>query len=183
MASETLSDTKPDEFLPLREEDHIWGCKDASLIFMEFGDYECPGCAEAYSAIRRIEEENADELCFVFRHYAYAGIHPHAEVAAQAAEAAGAQGKFWEMHDLLFENQQALVAQNEGVVLYIELPASVELVVSHTDPGLQGDRSTGGTKPATLETGAEIQVPLFLNTGDRIKVDTRDGRYLGRVNS
>jgi protein-disulfide isomerase len=108
MASETLSDTKPDEFLPLREEDHIWGCKDASLIFMEFGDYECPGCAEAYSAIRRIEEENADELCFVFRHYAYAGIHPHAELAAQAAEAAGAQGKFWEMHDSLFENQQAL---------------------------------------------------------------------------
>jgi len=85
--------------------------------------------------------------------------------------------------DFLLENQQALVAQNEGVVLYIELPASVELVVSHTDPGLQGDRSTGGTKPATLETGAEIQVPLFLNTGDKIKVDTRDGRYLGRVAS
>ena len=76
-----------------------------------------------------------------------------------------------------------MVAQNDGVVLYVELPASVELVVSHTDPGLQGDRSTGGTKPATLETGAEINVPLFLNTGDKIKVDTRDGRYLGRVNS
>ncbi len=83
----------------------------------------------------------------------------------------------------LLENQQALVATNEGVVLYVELPASVELIVSHTDPGLQGDRSTGGTKPATLETGAEIAVPLFLNTGDKIKVDTRDGRYLGRVNA
>jgi len=83
----------------------------------------------------------------------------------------------------LLENQEAMVAQNEGAVLYIELPASVELVVSHTEPGLQGDRSTGGTKPATLETGAEINVPLFLNTGDKIKVDTRDGRYLGRVNS
>ena len=83
----------------------------------------------------------------------------------------------------LLENQQALVATNEGVVLYVELPASVELVVTHTDPGLQGDRSTGGTKPATLETGAEIAVPLFLNTGDKIKVDTRDGRYLGRVNA
>lgn len=82
----------------------------------------------------------------------------------------------------LLENQEAMVATHEGVVLYVELPASVELVVSHTDPGLQGDRSTGGTKPATLETGAEIQVPLFLNTGDKIKVDTRDGRYLGRVN-
>jgi elongation factor P len=85
--------------------------------------------------------------------------------------------------NFLLENQEAMVAQNDGVVLYVELPASVELLVSHTDPGLQGDRSTGGTKPATLETGAEINVPLFLNTGDKIKVDTRDGRYLGRVNS
>jgi elongation factor P len=85
--------------------------------------------------------------------------------------------------DYLLENQEAMVAQNDGAVLYVELPASVELLVSHTDPGLQGDRSTGGTKPATLETGAEINVPLFLNTGDKIKVDTRDGRYLGRVNS
>jgi elongation factor P len=83
--------------------------------------------------------------------------------------------------NFLLENQEAMVATNDGVVLYIELPASVELTISHTDPGLQGDRSTGGTKPARLETGAEIQVPLFLNTGDRIKVDTRDGRYLGRI--
>ncbi|WP_029138788.1 elongation factor P [Nakamurella lactea] len=85
--------------------------------------------------------------------------------------------------NFLLENQEATVAQNNGTVLYVELPASVELLVQHTDPGLQGDRSTGGTKPATLETGAEIAVPLFLNTGDKIKVDTRDGRYLGRVNS
>ncbi len=85
--------------------------------------------------------------------------------------------------DYLLENQVAMVSLHEGVPLYIELPASVELVVSHTDPGLQGDRSTGGTKPATLETGAEVQVPLFLSTGEKIKVDTRDGRYLGRVSS
>jgi elongation factor P len=85
--------------------------------------------------------------------------------------------------DYLLENQEAMVAQHDNVVLFVELPASVELIVSHTDPGLQGDRSTGGTKPAKLETGAEINVPLFLNTGDKIKVDTRDGRYLGRVNS
>ncbi len=84
--------------------------------------------------------------------------------------------------NFLLENQQAMVATHDGAVLFVELPASVELLISHTDPGLQGDRSTGGTKPATLETGAEIAVPLFLNTGDRIKVDTRDGRYLSRVN-
>ncbi len=83
----------------------------------------------------------------------------------------------------MLENQIALVALHEGTPLYVELPTTVELVVSHTDPGLQGDRSTGGTKPATLETGAEINVPLFLNTGDKVKVDTRDGRYLGRVSA
>ena len=83
--------------------------------------------------------------------------------------------------DYLLENMTAMVAMHEGAALYVELPASVELIVAHTDPGLQGDRSTGGTKPATLETGAEIQVPLFLTTGEKIKVDTRDGRYLGRI--
>jgi elongation factor P len=82
----------------------------------------------------------------------------------------------------LLENQTATVAQHEGAPLYVELPASVELVIEQTDPGLQGDRSTGGTKPAILQTGAEIQVPLFLGTGEKIKVDTRDGRYLGRAN-
>jgi elongation factor P len=81
----------------------------------------------------------------------------------------------------LLENQSAMVALHESVPLYIELPTSVELLISHTDPGLQGDRSTGGTKPATLETGAEIQVPLFVTTGEKVKVDTRDGRYLGRI--
>ena len=82
----------------------------------------------------------------------------------------------------LLENQDALVARHDGNVLFIELPASVVLEITYTEPGLQGDRSTGGTKPATVETGAEIQVPLFLETGTKIKVDTRDGSYLGRVN-
>jgi len=85
--------------------------------------------------------------------------------------------------DYLLEGNDATVAMHEGAPLYIELPTSVELVVQYTEPGVQGDRSTGGTKPATLETGAEIQVPLFITTGEKIKVDTRDGGYLGRVNS
>ncbi|WP_199433165.1 elongation factor P [Qaidamihabitans albus] len=85
--------------------------------------------------------------------------------------------------DYLLENSEAQVAMHEGNPLYVELPASVELVIEHTDPGLQGDRSTGGSKPARLETGAEVQVPLFVTTGEKIKVDTRDGRYLGRSSS
>jgi elongation factor P len=82
----------------------------------------------------------------------------------------------------LLENNNATIAMHEGNPLYVELPASVELEITFTEPGLQGDRSSGGTKPATLETGAEIQVPLFVDSGTRVKVDTRDGSYLGRVN-
>ncbi|HRA75578.1 MAG TPA: elongation factor P [Propionicimonas sp.] len=81
----------------------------------------------------------------------------------------------------LLENQVATVALHEGNPLYIELPTSVELEITYTEPGLQGDRSTGGTKPATVETGLQIQVPLFITTGEKVKVDTRDGNYLGRV--
>jgi elongation factor P len=86
-----------------------------------------------------------------------------------------------EASNFLLENQSATVAVHEGTPLYIELPASVELTVEYTEPGLQGDRSSGGTKPARLETGYEIQVPLFITTGEKVKVDTRSGDYLGRV--
>ena len=83
----------------------------------------------------------------------------------------------------LLENQDAIVAVHNELPLYVELPASVELTVEYTEPGLQGDRSTGGTKPAKLETGYTINVPLFLTTGEKVKVDTRTGDYLGRVTS
>ncbi len=85
--------------------------------------------------------------------------------------------------NFMLENTDATVAMHEGTPLYVELPASVELVISYTEPGMQGDRSTGGTKPATLETGAQIQVPLFISTGEKVKVDTRSGDYLGRINN
>jgi len=81
----------------------------------------------------------------------------------------------------MLANTDSVVAMHEGSPLYVELPASVELTITYTEPGLQGDRSSGGTKAATLETGVEIQVPLFINNGETIKVDTRDGSYLGRA--
>jgi len=83
----------------------------------------------------------------------------------------------------LLDNAEAVVAVHDGAPLFIELPTSVEMLITYTEPGLQGDRATGGTKPATVETGAEVQVPLFVTTGEKIKIDTRDGRYLGRINS
>lgn len=88
-----------------------------------------------------------------------------------------------EAEHFMLENQDCIVATHDGEPLYVELPASVELIIEHTDPGVQGDRSTGGTKPARLQTGFEIQVPLFIEPGTKVRVDTRDGSYLGRVNN
>ena len=83
--------------------------------------------------------------------------------------------------NFLLENGTAMVALHEGSPLSMELPASVELEIIYTEPGLQGDRSSAGTKPATVETGYQIQVPLFITQGERVKVDTRDGSYISRV--
>ena len=84
--------------------------------------------------------------------------------------------------NFMLENQAVTIALHNGLPLYVEMPASVILEITYTEPGLQGDRSSAGTKPATVETGYEIQVPLFLETGTKVKVDTRSGDYLGRVN-
>ncbi len=81
----------------------------------------------------------------------------------------------------LLPEAEVVIGIHEGTPLYVELPTSVVLEVTYTEPGLQGDRSSAGTKPATVETGASVQVPLFVNTGEKIKVDTRDGRYISRA--
>lgn len=81
----------------------------------------------------------------------------------------------------LLENMAVTVSMHEGEALHVDLPVTVELEVTHTDIGLQGDRSSGGTKPATLETGTEVLVPLFINTGEKLKIDSRAGSYLGRA--
>ena len=88
--------------------DHIQGPIDAPLAMVEYGDYQCPYCGEAHPIVRAIQKHLGNRLCFAFRNFPLTNMHPHAEHAAEAAEAAGAQGHFWQMHDLLFENQDAL---------------------------------------------------------------------------
>ena len=94
--------------LPMLDRDHIQGPIDAPITLVEYGDYECPYCGEAYLVVKAIQEHLGNRLCFAFRNFPLTNSHPHAEHAAQAAEAAGAQERFWEMHDLLYENQNAL---------------------------------------------------------------------------
>jgi elongation factor P len=131
-----------------------------------------------FNAGTKVETATVDKrsMTFLYREgedFVFMDGDTYEQVQVPAATVADGAG-------YLLENTEAMVAMHEGVALYVELPTSVELVIAQTDPGLQGDRSTGGTKPATLETGATIQVPLFVTTGEKVKVDTRDGRYLGR---
>jgi protein-disulfide isomerase len=113
---------------PVGPKDHMQGPPDAPVTLVEYGDYECPYCGEAYPVVKALQERLGDQICFVFRNFPLAQAHPHAEEAAEAAEAAASQGKFWEMHDLLYENQDAL--EPEDLVKYaralrLELPRFV----------------------------------------------------------
>ena len=98
--------------LPNPERDHISGSADGSIKLLEYGDYECPFCAEAQPIVKEVQRRLGDDLLFAFRNFPLTNIHPHSEHAAEAAEAAGAQGNFWGMHDVLFENQGALEDEN-----------------------------------------------------------------------
>jgi protein-disulfide isomerase len=98
--------------LPMSEYDHIQGQIAAPFQLVEYGDYQCPYCGEAHSVVKEIQERMGDKLCFAYRNFPLSDMHPYAEHAAEAAEAADAQGRFWEMHDLLFENQDALEDEN-----------------------------------------------------------------------
>ena len=134
---------------------------------------------KTFNAGVKVDTANVDrrEMQYLYRDGAalvfmdtssYEQIHVPAVVVGDAAH-------------FLVENQNATVGLHDGVPLFVELPASVVLAVDYTEPGLQGDRSTGGTKPARLETGYELAVPLFITAGEKVKVDTRDGSYLGRA--
>jgi protein-disulfide isomerase len=102
--------------------DHIQGDENAALTLVEYGDYECPHCGHAYPIVKRVQKHFGKRLRFVFRNFPMGEIHPHAEFAAETAEFAGAHGKFWEMHDLLFENQNRL-----GGELFQELAKQLKL--------------------------------------------------------
>jgi len=97
---------------PINERDHVAGAADAPITLVEFGDYECPFCGRAEGVIRALRQQLGGRMRFVFRNFPIVPIHSHAVLAAEAAEAAGAQGQFWPMHDLLFDNQDALEAPN-----------------------------------------------------------------------
>ena len=133
-----------------------------------------------FNAGAKVELENVDRRDFTYLYndgdsFVFMDVDNYDQLSVGAATVGDAA-------NFLLENQQVQIALNNENPLYVEMPASVVLEITYTEPGLQGDRSSAGTKPATVETGYEIQVPLFVEQGTKVKVDTRTGDYLGRVN-
>jgi protein-disulfide isomerase len=150
--------------LPQARRDHIQGPIDAPIALVEYGDYECPYCGEAHPIIKAVQERLGDRLCFAFRNFPLVNAHPHAQHAAEAAEAAGAQGKFWEMHDLLFENQNAL--DDEDLAQYataLDLDARrlIDEVVAGTHTGRVREDFRSGAR------GGVNGTPTFFINGVR----------------
>jgi protein-disulfide isomerase len=110
--------SKSQSLLPIAGRDHVQGPVGAPIALVEYGDYECPYCGEAYPIVQAVQAKLGKRLCFAYRNFPLTNVHAHAEHAAEAAEAAGVQGKFWEMHDLLFENQASL--EDEALARYAE---------------------------------------------------------------
>jgi protein-disulfide isomerase len=128
------SQTMPVLTVPVSAKDHIRGAKNAAVTLVEYGDYECPFCGQAHYVVEQLEQMLADSMRFVFRDFPLSTVHPHATQAAEAAEAAGAQKKFWPMHDTLFENQNALEPEDllqYATMLDLDLPRFVRELNEH----------------------------------------------------
>src|SRR6202049_1093313 len=148
--------------LPIRPLDHVQGPEDAPYTLVEYGDYECPDCGRLYVILRDLHKEIPSQLRIVFRHYPLSGVHHHAQQAAEAAEAAGAQGKFWEMHTLLFERQDAL--HSKDLIRYAgELSLDVERFRNELKNATHSERVRADFI-AGVQNGVNHTPGLFLNS-------------------
>ncbi len=148
-------------FLPPSERDRIQGGIDAPIVLVEYGDYQCPYCGEAHRMIKAIQQQLGNRLGFVFRHFPQTPLHPQAQKAAEAAEAAAVQGKFWQMHDTLFQHQQAL--DNGYLVEYandlrLDMPQFLQAMWRH----VYAERVTEDIESG-LRSGVTTTPTLFIN--------------------
>jgi protein-disulfide isomerase len=147
--------------MPVTEDDHQQGPSDAPVTLVEYGDYECPSCGAAYPVVKQLQRRLGDDLRFVFRDFPLTQIHPHAEAAAEAANSAGDQGAFWDYHDLLFENQEALTRRDlirYARELKLDLDQFTEELEDHTNlDRVRQDFESG------IESGVNGTPTFFIN--------------------
>jgi protein-disulfide isomerase len=156
---------------PVTERDHLRGSLQAEVTVVEYGDYECPFSAETYAHMNRLQELWGDKVCFAYRHFPKVRKHPHAELAAEAAEEAGAEGTFWAMHDMLFVHQEALEVRD-----LMEYARTLELDMfrfAHKLSEHAHHERIVGDKDSGVRSGVKETPAVFIN-GRRFKGDTSD---------
>ena len=161
--------------LSINSNEHIWGNPNASLELVEYGDYECPYCGRAYPIVKDIQQKLDGDIKFVFRNFPLSKIHPHAFMAAVATEAAGLQGKFWEMHDIAFENQRSL--DTENIIYFASL---LGLDVDRFKEDIQ-ERRLAEKVEKDFESGLRSGVnrtPTFFINGQKFEGDWSTGELL-----
>ena len=150
--------------VPVGPDDHVEGVDDAAITIVEYGDYQCPYCGQAYPIVKRLQSDFGDSLRLVFRNMPLTNVHPQAELAAETAEAVGLQGKFWPMHDVLFENQRDL--SGPAILRYVEdVGADLSQVANALNDGLVQKRVKDD-----VESGIRSGVngtPTFFVNGER----------------
>jgi protein-disulfide isomerase len=158
-----MSEHVPKLRMPVGDRDHVQGPPGAKITLLEFGDYQCPYCGEAYGIVKRVQAKYQEDLRFVFRNFPLTEIHPRAEVSAEIAEAAAAQGKFWEMHDFIYEHQPHLSDVN-FFLQYAEKNLGLdakrmgeEISTHHYLPRIREDFSTG------VRSGVNGTPTFFIN--------------------
>ena len=165
---------RPQLVLPVSpERDHIRGPVDAPIVLLEYGDYECPFCGAAHPVVQELRRLMGNQMSVVYRHFPLTNVHPHAEPAAEAAEAAGAQGRFWAMHDMLFEHQDALEAEDllaYAQAIGLDVPRFVRELADGThrprvrEDFLSGVRSGVNGTPTFYVNGVRHEGPADLQS-------------------
>jgi protein-disulfide isomerase len=147
--------------VPVSAADHVQGPEDAAVTLLEYGDYECPFCRMAYPVVKRLQKHFGERLRFVFRNFPLREMHPHAQAAAETAEFAAAHGKFWAMHDLLYENQERL-----GGDVFLELADDLKLPTLALTQALEGGQFTARVRAdfgSGVRSGVNGTPTFFIN--------------------
>jgi formate-nitrite transporter family protein len=167
----TIEQNSNDLVYPVTERDHAQGPPNAPITLLEYGDYECPYCGRAYPIVKELQQRMGGRLRFVFRNFPLNSVHPHASIAAQSAEAASAQGKFWEMHDMLYEHQDDLAdadltqyALKLGLELYrFRSDLASEIFARRIEEDVRTGKASGVTgTPSLFINGKRYRGPLEL---------------------
>jgi protein-disulfide isomerase len=162
-----MPSSTPSLAVPVNKDDHILGPDSAPITLVEYGDFECPACGRAYPAVHTLLERFGENVRFAYRHFPLEQLHPHAESAAEAAEAAGAQGQFWPMYHLLFENQQAL--EPENLIQYaLEARLDLDRFAHDMDEGVYAARVEEHVQSGVL-SGVHATPTFFVN-GDYVDI-------------